>query len=324
MKILSSNLRETVNILSDLNYHDGDSIGNKLGITRSAVWKIIKKLQDYGIKINSTKSKGYALESTLRLLDENYIKKSLSEQDMEITVFESVESTNDYLKNLGKINPIPRICLAEYQTKGRGRHSRSWHAPFGQNLTFSYAYPIAKDVSELAGLSLVVGLSVINTLKEFNFPKKLSLKWPNDILYEDKKIVGILIDVVAESNGQTYIIIGIGINVNMSHDEENIITQKWDSLSNILGSYIDRNKLFTNLIKCLIAYLNKFEYQGFSAFADEFCLYDSLFDKQIKVLSGNSEVQGMAIGINNLGHLLVQLAGGEIKICSSGDTTIIK
>jgi len=136
MKILSENLVNTIQILSDLNYHDGDSIGKSLGITRSAVWKIIKKLENYGIKINSIQSKGYLLEQKLTLLDKNYIKKAIDKLDIQIEIFETIDSTNDYLKNLGKSDPISRICIAEHQSKARGRRLRNWHAPFGQNLYF--------------------------------------------------------------------------------------------------------------------------------------------------------------------------------------------
>ncbi len=323
MKLLSSNLFQIVKILSDLNYHDGDFIGEKLGITRSGVWKIIKKLQSYKIEINSVKSKGYQLESSLMLLDEKYIKTSLNNNIL-LEIFETIDSTSNYLKHSVRKSSIPIICLAEHQTSARGRHQRKWHAPFAQNLYFSYAFPVNKDLSELAGLSLVIGLAIISSLNEFDLPEKLELKWPNDIMYQNKKLVGILIDVLAESNSESYVIIGVGINANMKEDPDNIITQKWISLGEILNSYIDRSSLFIKVFKKITLYLQKFEEKGFEYFVDEYHNFDTLFGKEIKVISGNSEVKGKAIGINNRGNLKLELENGEIKICSSGDTSIVK
>src|SRR6187402_2950854 len=111
MKKLSSNLAKVVFILNDREYHDGDTIGAKLNITRTAVWKIIKKLENYQIKIDSVKGKGYALLEPLILLDEEIIKKSM-DNNIPIEIFESIGSTNQYLKSfIG--NKETRICLAE-------------------------------------------------------------------------------------------------------------------------------------------------------------------------------------------------------------------
>jgi BirA family biotin operon repressor/biotin-[acetyl-CoA-carboxylase] ligase len=324
MRLLSENLVSTVKILNDLDYHDGDSIGEKLGITRSAVWKIIKKLEAYQIEINSIKGKGYALNDHLSLLDESYIAKSFTGLNARLEIFETIESTNDHLKKLGRIEPPAHICIAEHQTKARGRNLRNWHSPFGQNLYFSYAYPLDKDLSELAGLSIVIGLAIISVLNQLVSPHKLELKWPNDIICEGKKIAGILIDVIAESNSRVHVIVGVGLNVNMQHDEVNTITQEWNSLRNITGRYFDRSELFVPVVSGIVSYINKFANVGFPAFIEEFQHYNSLMGKQIKVLSGNNEIQGKAIGIDNLGHLLIEQENGHVKLCSSGDTSVIK
>jgi BirA family biotin operon repressor/biotin-[acetyl-CoA-carboxylase] ligase len=197
-------------------------------------------------------------------------------------------------------------------------------ADISANGTHLYAFPVNKDLSELAGLSLVIGLAIISSLNEFDLPEKLELKWPNDIMYQNKKLVGILIDVLAESNSESYVIIGVGINANMKEDPDNIITQKWISLGEILNSYIDRSSLFIKVFKKITLYLQKFEEKGFEYFVDEYHNFDTLFGKEIKVISGNSEVKGKAIGINNRGNLKLELENGEIKICSSGDTSIVK
>lgn len=321
MKKLSTKLIEITNILSDLGYHDVDTMGSQLGITRSATLQIVKKLENYGIEVSFIKGKGYSLKTPLILLNENYIKQEVANKNIEI--FETLASTNDYLKKLGNCGQT-RICFAEHQSKARGRLNRSWHAPFGQNIYMSYSYPFWKDISELTGLTLVVSLALVKALSLINLPEQLLIKWPNDVLYQGEKLLGSLIEVLAESNGVSYAIIGIGINVNMEDDKNNIITQKWCSLRNITSDYIDRNLLSVSIINHLTEYLHKFNKEGFSGFISEWNQVDSLFNKEIKLSSGNEEIVGIGRGVNHSGNLMIELANGEMRVCSSGDTTIIK
>lgn len=319
-KKLNANLVKLVNLLSDRQYHDGTSIGDKLDMTRSAVWKAIKKLSSYQIRIDSVKGKGYALQEPLVLLDQNKIKKSFPHTD--ITIFENVNSTNTYLKAIKSDRAV--VCLAEQQTHGRGRFNREWHSPFAKNIYFSCLYPFQKDVSELSGLSLVVGLAIVKTLKDCGIHKKLFVKWPNDIIYDNKKISGSLIEIQAETHGVSHTIIGVGVNVNMLKDEGKSISQAWTSMQQILGEYVDRNKVCVNLLDNFFDYLQRFESGGLQAFMDEWKKADGLFGQAIAVTSFTETIEGRAMGINEQGHLLLKMKNGKVKALPSGDTSIVK
>jgi BirA family biotin operon repressor/biotin-[acetyl-CoA-carboxylase] ligase len=323
MKPLSPNLTKLVKLLNDNQYHDGTTIGKALKMTRSAVWKTIKKLEAYGFQIESIKGKGYALKESIVLLDPPLIKKKLrlKNNNAEIIIFENIDSTSDYLKHL-KPSRHPSICIAESQTKGRGRFGRSWHSPFGQNIYFSLRYAFEKDISELTGLSLVVSLSIIKTLKAY-IPECLYVKWPNDIIYQQKKLAGCLLEIQAEGNGISHVIIGIGINVNMQEDDK-LITQPWISLREITGKYIDRNELCGQLINHLFDYIQQFEKMGLAFFMDEWHAVDGLMNKNISLKNANQQFHGIAKGINQHGHLVLELANKTLKAFSSGDTTLIK
>ncbi len=323
MKKISSNLIAITEILSDLQYHDGSSIGTKLNITRSAVWKNIKKLEAYGIEIDSHKTKGYCLRDPLILLDEDQIKSKLDDDQINLEVFETLGSTNDHIKNI-KTKDKTTICIAEHLSNARGRMGRKWQAPFGKNIYLSLGCYFKKDFSELSGLSLITGLALIKSFQILDLKEKLSLKWPNDILSSDGKIAGILIEVLAEANGSAYVIIGIGLNVNMKSDPNEDITQKWNSLVNLKGKHINRNQLSASIINQLSRYLEKFNQVGLEGFIDEWQGADILYNQQIKILSGNVEIQGISKGINKYGNLMIELASGELKACSSGDSTIVK
>ena len=164
MKNTNEKLVEICNILNDLNFHDGTSIGAKLNISRTAVWKWVSKLQSYGIEITKVKGKGYLLKEPLILLDSKKIETLLKSEHFIINTVESIDSTNNYLNNHNK-STIPHICIAEHQTRGRGRFSREWYSPFGKNIYFSMQYSIKQDISQLGGLSLAVGTIVCKAIE---------------------------------------------------------------------------------------------------------------------------------------------------------------
>lgn len=322
MSELKNKLIKLVNILNDGQYHDGNSLGKALQLTRSAVWKSIKKLQNYGIKIDSIKGKGYLLQEPLLLIDQSEIKNHIA-QNIELTVFETINSTNQYLKQF-KYHKNPKICIAEQQTAGKGRFNREWYSPFGKNIYLSCLYPFEKDVSELAGLSLLTSLAVIKTLQDIGIKEHLFVKWSNDIVYDSKKLAGNLIEVQAETHATSHAIIGIGLNVNMLHDQENNISQHWTSVHQILHRYIDRNDLCIRLINHLMMHLKIFETNGFEIFMDEWNNVDYLKNKFISLNIYNEKAVGKVLGINAQGYLLLQLSDGNVRVCSSGEASLIR
>lgn len=322
MRRLSTNIKKLLNILNDGKYHDGTSIGNQLKITRSAVWKMITKLKNYGIEIRSEKGTGYILQTPLNLLNKEFLKQNINYKDLDIETFETLPSTNDYLKNFVSQKKL-RICLAELQTHGRGRLSRQWFSPFGQNIYFSLLFHLHKDVSELAGLALVAGLGVIKTLTPFVNPSLLRIKWPNDILYDQKKIAGILIDVQGETkNGRCAVIVGIGINVNMQLEKKNPINKNWTSLARITNKLSDRNVICVHLTNQLMKNLLDFEMHGLNFFLQDWNSLDFLFGKIIKLESVDKQTEGRAQGIDQYGRLLLELADKSLCAFSSGEISI--
>ncbi len=317
MKKTNKYIYKIIERLRDGNYHDGNTIGTELAITRTMVWKIMKKMMQYAIPIDSIKGKGYALREPFSLLDESKIKT-----DIPLHILETIDSTNNYLKKF-RNSKTPVICLSEHQSKGKGRLNREWHSPYGQNIYFSCLYPFQKDVSELAGLSLLVSLAVVKTLQKFGVSDLLTVKWSNDVMFDQKKLSGNLIEVFAETHDVCDAIIGIGININMLNDA-NAITQEWTSLREILGKYVDRNIICTELITTLMDYLARFNQSGFEVFLEEWNKVDGLRHQFIRLLNINQEVTGKVIGVNRYGYLLLELPTGEVKAFSSGQTSIVK
>lgn len=323
MKKISPVTASIVKILNDGQYHDGTTIGSALNITRAAVWKAIKKLGSYGINIDSIKGKGYSLLEPLILLNGEFIKENIHQQNIDIHTFESIPSTNEFLKSIKPKQKNIQICLAEQQTAGKGRFERKWHSPFAQNIYLSCAYPFHIDVSQLAGLSLIVSLAVLKTIATYALPKPLQVKWPNDILYDHKKISGSLIELQAESHGHCHAIIGIGININMLYDDDKI-TQAWTSLRQVTATYIDRNEFCVLLINHLLEYLDKFATSHLNYFLAEWRDVDYLFNQTISIKSNNNIIKGKSSGIDQHGNLIMQLENGESVTVSSGEASILK
>jgi BirA family biotin operon repressor/biotin-[acetyl-CoA-carboxylase] ligase len=324
MTHLNQKLVELVQLLNDGEYHDGTSLGEHLCITRAAVWKMIKKLQGYHIEIRSVKGKGYCLESKLFLLDEKAIKNRLRHKKIHLNILEKTTSTNDILKQSIQDNPQMTACFAETQTSGRGRLNRQWHSPFAENIYFSMLYSFQKDISQLSGLSLMVALAMCHAI-EIIYPScSPQVKWPNDIMINGCKVAGILIEIEAQSHGFCQVIIGVGVNVNMHKASKKHINQHWISLSQVMGHTLDRNSLAAEMINTLMDYLQRFSDKGMSDFMEEWKKRDCLYHSAISVQCANTAIKGYCLGIDALGHVLLQKDSGDVLSLASGEASILK
>lgn len=329
MKTLSPTTKRLVEILSDGEYHSGSTIGNMLNITRTAVWKCVGQLEKYGIKIDSITGKGHCLKQPLILLDADKIKsginKSAAQSPIQIDVLSTISSTNDYWSHPSISQSAPwHICLAEQQTAGKGRLGRIWVSPFGANVYLSCAWTFTKDMSELAGLSLVVGLAIVHALEKYGLKQDLKIKWPNDILLDNKKLAGILIEIHAQAHGISQVIIGIGLNINKPFQTNVDISQNCTSLEDMTAKYHDRNKIIGLLLNKLFASITKFNSHGLAPFIKEWHTYDYLVGNKISFMNQQKKVVGVAMGIDAHGYLLLQNSKGKQIAYSAGDASLLR
>ena len=202
--------------LADGHFHSGEELGQRFGVSRTAISNQVKNLIDLGLDVFSVHGKGYKLAEAFTLLNEEKIRQSLS-LDHDIEVFPIIDSTNSYLMERirsSKNASNGHTVLAECQTAGRGRRGRTWVSPFGSHIYLSQYRIIEDGLAAAAGLSLAIGIAVKNACDKVS-GGELELKWPNDILYKKKKVAGILIEAEGQSDGLCHIVIGIGINVDM-------------------------------------------------------------------------------------------------------------
>lgn len=321
------NLKSVLTLLSDEKHYSGEIIAKKLKMTRAGVWKIIQYANTIGIEINGITRKGYQITYPISFLSPVKIKEYLSEDQKKnikiIEVFDEIDSTNSYLlQRIYEFSKIPRICLAEQQTEGRGRRGRIWHSPFGQNIYLSLLWKFSASRSDFQGLSLVVAIAIAEVLKKLNLPKPVQLKWPNDIFIGGKKCAGILIETRGEMHDGVQVVIGVGINVNMERSTTQEISQNWTSLFRELHHTLDRNILTANIINKIIEYVDLFDKKGFAFFQARFEKYDMTVSRDIQVNYDNKIIKGKARGTDQQGRLILMTNEGRILI-SIGDVSLL-
>ncbi|MGQ3892322.1 biotin--[acetyl-CoA-carboxylase] ligase [Legionella sp. CNM-4043-24] len=323
MKIFSTIQQRILNCLSDGQCHNGNALGELCGVSRTAVWKQIRQLTAMGVAIECLPQQGYQLQRPFIPLDENRIRRHLSvnQGSMYYHLFAEIDSTNRFLKELPQGDGL-QICSAEMQSKGRGRFGRVWQSPFGENIYLSTRWKLDCCLSRLSGLSLVISLSIIDCLKRILGENDIRIKWPNDLLWHDKKLCGVLIEIVAENNASPQVIIGVGLNVNMDTESQPMPDNPWCSLFEISGRYFDRNELIAALLDAQTRYLHQFLQHDFVYFMDEWQAVDYLRGRYINSVQAGKSITGHVTGITEQGHLCLLDEDGVMQVLSSGDTSV--
>lgn len=321
---------DTLHYLSDGKFYSGTLLAQKLKVSRSSIWKGIDFLRQLGIPIQAVSGRGYRWYNPTELLNKNSIIEQLTPTTEtclpRIEIFNEIGSTNDYLmQGLSRGLPSGTVCIAERQTAGRGRMGKPWASPFGANIYLSLYWRSQTKLHDLSGLSLVVGLAILEAMGKIGkLPSDVGIKWPNDLWYQDKKLCGILIESVSRKEGilhaaYTDIVIGMGINVNMPSETMGDILAT--DLHHIFGSIVSRNLLISHILNVLIAMLNAFEKQGFQAFTALWAHYDLLLNKHITLTTPTSVQKGVAQGINDRGELCVKIAD-TLKAVRYGEVSV--
>jgi len=307
-------------LLKDGQFHSGEALGAALGVSRSAVWKQLQQLEaDLGLSIHKVRGRGYQLAAPLMLLSPADICEQSKDCSWAVLAFDSIDSTNaEALRAVERGVPAPFLVLAERQTAGRGRRGRKWVSPFAENVYYSLVLRIDGGMRQLEGLSLVVGLAVMQTLREFGIVGA-GLKWPNDVLVGRKKIAGILLELVGDPADVCHVVLGVGINVNMQKTDE--VDQQWTSMRLESGKQVDRNQLAARLSMMLKAYLERHQAQGFSSIQEEWEQNHLWQGNAVSLIAGVNKIDGVVMGIDQQGALRLEVDGVE-KVYSGGELSL--
>ncbi len=306
------------------NFISGEELSNRLGVTRTAIWKYINTLKQEGYEIESASRKGYKLIVEPDILSENELLIELEESKLanKIYYFKSIDSTNDFGKKLALDGAEEgTVIVSDEQTGGRGRLGRLWTSPHGSSISMSIILrPIidpsdAAKITEIAAASVALGINKSTGLD-------VSIKWPNDIILNKKKVCGILTEMSAELNNINYVILGIGINVNIDEFPNDII-DKATSLKKEASKHISRKDIVINIIREFEKLYYDFLETGSLEKTVKICKEKSeILGNKIKVINKNQEIIAEAIDITDEGELLIRKEDGEIISIISGEISI--
>ena len=316
--------------LSDGQFHSGEDLAQALGVSRSAVWKAVKSLRDLGATLHAVRNRGYRLAKSSEPLAAERILEKLSEavrkRVRSLEVAWTVGSTNTEL--LSRANPpngTSEVMLAEYQTAGRGRRGRAWLAPPGGAICLSLSWTFRDVPADLGALGLVIGVCELRALHELGVTGA-KLKWPNDLLVDERKLGGILIELRAESDGPACVVIGIGLNVALGAPLLAKIAETGIAATDLVTAGLaepSRNTVAGALVDSCVRGLLEFERDGLRPFVENWRDSDALQGKMVDVRGAVGEVtRGLARGVDLHGALLVETAEEGLKKFVSGDVSV--
>lgn len=314
-----------VGILADGNFHSGEHLGAALRVSRGAIWNRIRALRDAGIEVHSVRGRGYCIPDGLDLLSAAGIKRAVGARAAglldDVHVQATIGSTNDYVLQRLRVGDKASVAVfAEQQTAGRGRRGRAWASPYAANIYCSLPWEFSGGFAALDGLSLAVGVAVCEAVAEAGVPG-VGLKWPNDIVCNDRKLGGVLIEVSGEASGQCVAVIGVGVNVAMSRYANLSIDQPWTDLRSAGVTAVDRSAFAGLLLGHLVMALSEFSRHGLPAFVARWRNRDVICGKTVDVIAGDSRISGTARGIDDRGGFLLEQAG-EISVFYGGEVSV--
>jgi BirA family biotin operon repressor/biotin-[acetyl-CoA-carboxylase] ligase len=305
----------------------GTRLSEEFGVSRSAVWKAALRLRELGVELEALPRQGYRLATPCSPLDEGRFRTGLP-SDLRarldrLRIEWQTASTNADLLGAPPAAGCFSVSLAEYQTAGRGRRGRSWLAAPGAALCLSWAWRFDALPPHIGSLGLAIGISAATTLASLGH-RGAGLKWPNDLVTDDGKLAGILIELVSESAGPALVVIGIGLNVALGAAVRDAVRgdgNRATDLRSLGGPHVDRSALAARLVADGLETLVRWEREGFAPFIASWRELDRLHGQEVVVRHGDRALHGIARGVDLDGALLLD-DGQGVHRCNSGEASV--
>lgn len=313
-------------LLADGEFHSGEVLARQCGVTRATVSNALQDAGKFGLTLYSVRGRGYRLARPLQWLDAEQIRAALGEmQDgLRIEILDHAPSSNALLlRRAAQGEPSATVLAVEYQTAGRGRLGRTWHAGLGDALTFSLLWRFGSGLAALSGLSLAVGVAMMRALAELGV-QGAGLKWPNDVLLNDGKLAGILIEAQGDMLGPSAVVIGIGLNLAVPEALRDRIDQAVSDLAVQGKAPPERNLVLAVLLKHLLSVLRGFAESGFAPLRAEWESRHVFQQRPVVLwLPDGSQVAGTVLGVTEGGALRLETAQGT-QTFNAGEVSLRK
>jgi BirA family biotin operon repressor/biotin-[acetyl-CoA-carboxylase] ligase len=304
-------------------FHSGAELAEALGVSRTAVWKHLRALDELGLELRRVRGKGYRLAEPLELLDREMLLAGLSASARSclaaLEVHDELDSTNTHLMQTAREQGRHGlVCLAERQSAGRGRSGRNWVSPFAANLYLSLLWRFEEGHGAAAGISLAAGVAAARAARRCGL-EGVGLKWPNDLLWRGRKLGGILVEVAGESHGPCSVVIGVGLNVHMPAASGIGIDQPWVDCREVAGRRVSRNRLAAALLDELLPLLRDYPATGLAGHLPAWREHSCMLGRPVILHLGDARIHGVAEDVGADGLLHLRLENGERRSFASGE-----
>ena len=306
-------------LLTDQEFISGVALARALGVSRASISLALRDAEVAGTGVQRVHGRGYRLAHPTVWLKRQAILDALGPQAQafQLEVAGCVDSTNSTLVRNAATLQSGSVLVAELQTQGRGRRGTAWHASPGSSLTFSVLWRFESGAAALSGLSLAAGVALVRALGVHGVQAKL--KWPNDVLWRNRKLSGILVEMQGDALGPSAVVIGMGVNVRLTPQDQQSIDQPTADLATAGADTLDRNRLLASILRELLAALQRFAAHGFAGFAAEWQQHNAHAGRQATMLLPHGQTEsGEVEGVADDGALLLRTAAG-IKRYHSGE-----
>lgn len=311
-------------------YVSGQQLCETFGVSRTAVWKVINQLKEEGYVIDSVQNKGYRIIEYPDIITASEIESLLLDDTgnmqgicQHIKYFEKTDSTNNQAKLAAEQNALDKtLFVAECQTGGRGRRGRSWVSPAGSGIWMSLLLRPDIRPESASMLTLVLAVAMVEAINEEVQDAGCLVKWPNDIVLNNKKISGTLTEMSAEMESIHYVVIGIGINVNTT-DFDASIKDMATSIYLETGKKVKRSNIIAAFSRSFKKYYEQFiKTQDLTLLTDR---YNELLinkGRTVKAIYADRELVGEALGINKEGELIIKAEDGSKTAIRAGEVSV--
>lgn len=316
--------------LADGEFHSGEGLAAAAGLSRAAIWKNVRKLERWGLEIEAGAGRGYRLSQPIELLDAALLYRSIDRDSRfaldRLDVFTEVDSTNRFVMN----NPPQRagalrICVAEWQSAGRGRLDRDWISPLGSGICMSAGWIYEGAPRDFSAMSLAAGAAIVRAIAA-HCDIEIRLKWPNDLVWDSRKLGGVLVESRIESQGRCCVVIGVGLNLALPGRLHRRVSDWREGATDLRsasgGREPGRNALAGSLACELGALFTGFERDGAGGWLGQWRSMDYLHGRSIRVVSETAAFNGVAAGIDADGALLVDTGDAGLRRVVAGDASV--
>ncbi|MEA4925531.1 MAG: biotin--[acetyl-CoA-carboxylase] ligase [Syntrophomonadaceae bacterium] len=301
----------------------GEGLSESLGVSRTAVWKQVRHLLAEGYAIESSPKKGYRICAPADILSPAEVCPGLATQVLgrrDYIYFREIDSTNNRARLLASQGyPEGTVVVAEMQTAGRGRRGRDWYSPVQQGIYVSVILRPELPLKEISRVSLVTAAAVAQTL-ESELGLNPRIKWPNDVLVDNKKIAGMLSEAVTDMDGVEYIVVGIGLNINNDIQEFPPDLRTAPTSARALNHRSNsRVKILQGLLRYLEYYYQQLLAGNFAVTLEKAKSLSTVIGREVRLDNGKDFIAGQAVDIDDNGFLLVRDRQGIIHTIMSGE-----